>query len=401
MTDKADDSQGIKKQLNEIAQNWFLRGDSALFYGFCSHSLKENAEQTVPLRSGQMRIEYNPNLLLNNTHAENTDLLKNEVIRILMKHPYHRRPDPFEPDLALLASNLAIGAENPIPYGLPPNQSFEYYYYQLYKKAPEVIKTVAQALVLNSFSGNGNEAETNEEQQCKNQSEKNVYDSSLGGAGLWQEDALMEERINSLIDEMSSSNSWGSISGKIAESIKATLKIRIDYKKVLKNFRASVLSDKRKLTRLKPNRRTGFEYMGSKYDFTTKLLVAVDSSGSISDKSLNEFCSAINQIFKYGIKSIDLLFFDCELQGLPKEFNKAQKEFKVTGRGGTNFQAVFDYVAEHFYDGLIIFTDGYASPPTSKVSRSKIVWVCNTKDEWEKHNNWMSKTGRTCYMEEW
>lgn len=388
----------VENQLKEIAQDWFLLGDSALFYGFCSHSLKENKEQTVPLRSGQMRIEFNPELLEKNTREENKELLKKEIIRILMKHPYHRKPEPFIPDLALLASNLAIGAEDPATYDLPLNQSFEHYYYILLKKVPQDMQATAQALALKSLMDDNDDSPSEENEE---NNEEDDYKPELGGAGLWQEDPLMEERINQIIEEASSFNSWGSLSGNIAENIKTTLKVTIDYKKVLKNFRASVLCDKRKLTRLKPNRRTGFDYMGSKYDFTTKLLIAVDTSGSISNENLDEFFSAINRIFKYGIKSINLLYFDCELKGEPKEFKKAQKKYKVSGRGGTSFQPVFDYVAEYFYDGLIIFTDGYASPPTSKVSRSKIVWVCNTKDEWEKHNNWMSKTGRTCYMEEW
>ncbi len=37
---------------------------------------------------------------------------------------------------------------------------------------------------------------------------------------------------------------------------------------------------------MRPSRRFGFEQMGSHYDFTTRLLIAIDTSGS-SAESLN------------------------------------------------------------------------------------------------------------------
>ena len=359
--------------IRSIAQDWFLSGDAALFAAFCTHSLRRNDTQTVPLRCGQKVVEYNPALLAPLDHAEVKRLLKNEMLRILLKHPYHRRPNPFVPELAVHASNLAIGAADAEPAGYEKNMSFEQYYYLLLKRNP-----------LSSS-------------ETKNQS-----DGSDGAAGLWQEDELICEQINTLITDLinGGGKSWGTLSGSLKESICATLKIRIDYRKVLKNFRASVVCDRRRLTRLKPNRRTGFDYMGSTYDFTTKLLVAVDTSGSISSENLNEFLSAINRLFKYGIKEIEMIYFDCALHGEPQKFSKAQKEYKVTGRGGTSFQPVFDFINKRrYYDGVIIFTDGYAPEPVSQTNRSRVAWVCNTKQEWEKHHGWMQKTGRTCYLE--
>jgi len=54
----------------------------------------------------------------------------------------------------------------------------------------------------------------------------------------------------------------------------------IDYW-VLRLFRRSVLSERRRLTHMKPSRRYDFLYFGSRYEFATRLLVAVDISGSM------------------------------------------------------------------------------------------------------------------------
>ena len=82
-------------------------------------------------------------------------------------------------------------------------------------------------------------------------------------------------------------------------------------------------------------------------------------------------------------------------------FNKKQKIVPINGRGGTSFQVVFDYVANHQeYDGLIIFTDGYASiPKKSKNMKCKVVWVCNTKEGYNVNRSWMLNLGRCCLIE--
>ncbi|NEP84955.1 MAG: hypothetical protein F6K39_46750, partial [Okeania sp. SIO3B3] len=54
-------------------------------------------------------------------------------------------------------------------------------------------------------------------------------------------------------------------------------------------------------------------------------------------------------------------------------FRRAQREVPLTGRGGTNFSPVLAYLEEHRdYDGLIIYTDGYApcpAPPQNRGTR--------------------------------
>ena len=195
---------------------------------------------------------------------------------------------------------------------------------------------------------------------------------------------------------------WGSISGGMVEQIMASTQAKIDYRKALAGFRASVISSKRNLTRMRPSRRWGFEQMGNKYAFSTSLLIAVDTSGSISTEMLKHFFSVIVKFFKYGIEQIDVIQFDCVIQGECMSLKKAKKQnrFAVHGRGGTSFQPVFDYLHEHNrYDGLIILTDGYAEVPHKDFStRARILWVCESEDCYNQHKQWMSQLGRCCYM---
>ena len=178
---------------------------------------------------------------------------------------------------------------------------------------------------------------------------------------------------------------------------------RCDNKAVQMNifagFRASIISSKRKLTRMKPNRRTGFDNMGSVRRFDTKLLVAVDVSGSVSTKSLQYFYGVINSAFRYGFESIDVIQFDCGIKAV-HSLKNVVKDVAIVGRGGTSFQEPVDYAHENGYDGLIMLTDGYAPPPCIPEGfKTGILWVCENEECLEHHKSWMEKTGRTCVMQ--
>ena len=163
------------------------------------------------------------------------------------------------------------------------------------------------------------------------------------------------------------------------------MKIDVDYRRMLCFYRTSILSSKRHLTRMRPSRRYGFSAMGSRYDLKTNILVSVDVSGSISSRELAMFYSIINRFFKYGIERIDVLQFDCELQGMPVPFRKACREVSISGRGGTDFEPAVSFCADHReYDGLIIFTDGMAPIPPLKGIRTEILWVLNSYTNYRK-----------------
>jgi predicted metal-dependent peptidase len=218
---------------------------------------------------------------------------------------------------------------------------------------------------------------------------------------LWEEDAFMGQQITDIIH---STTQWGSLPGVMVELIQKAAEGKIDYSNALRAFRSSILSQKRHLTRMYPSRRFGFEQMGSRYEFTTRLLVAIDTSGSVGSEELGRYYRIITTFFKYGIQEIDVLMFDHEVQGMPIKLDEAKKnkqEFKVKGRGGTDFQAPVDYVKENpNYDGLIIITDGYApTPEVPPFLRTKLLWVIDNEPSYKQHYNALRKTGRVCLIE--
>ena len=408
----------IKTTLEKIVENLFLC-EPLMFATYCTHVLTINPKITVPIRSGKMRIEYNPVILEKMKFEEIKKCFETEIIRIILKHPYSRKPDPFNPRTAIMASDVTIHQEYAEKLAVPPKLSYEQYY--LLMRPEEIVQMESET---RKKSGKNEKNDASDNSSVSNQEDDDdssedsapspaddktlqnllaqAYDTEYGATGLWEENDMATEELNSLIKDYAArgEQSWGSLGGHLKDQILASLTAKIDYRKVLKNFRASILADKKHLTRFKPSRRFGFEYMGSKREFTTKLLLAIDTSGSISNKDLKNFYGVINKFFKYGIETIDVLNFDCELQGEPISFKKRQTSFNISGRGGTDFQPVFDYAKNHpEYDGVIIFTDGYADHPKKKPgTKAKFVWVLTSEDEYNEHKDWMKQTGKSCFL---
>ncbi|MDR1603245.1 MAG: VWA-like domain-containing protein [Gracilibacteraceae bacterium] len=365
-------------------------------------------------RCGRGRIEYNLADVQALSDLELETALKAEAIRIMFRHPY--RYPPRNASISYMASNITINELYTglnLPYKADDywsgwkykGQFFEFYYQALCELFnQESAGRNAQAGGDNAQAGGGNAQAGGGNAQAgggPSQSDENLSQATEK-TELWAADEYYEEKIKEQIRIILGNNKqWGTLSDQLISRLTADMKPVMNYKKVLSGFRASLLTGDRILTRFKPSRRYGNLAMGRRLEFTTNLLVGVDVSGSVTDKELREFFSAINVFFRYGIKNIDAQMFDSDLKGRPITMKKARKTVVVTGRGGTNFQPILNYFKENTktYDGLIIFTDGEAPAPQVDAGiRRHIVWICTNKSSYEAHKDWMIRRGRCCYI---
>ena len=364
-------------------ERWFIV-EPPLFQVLCIHEFVANTQMVCPLRCGKKRLEYNPDIVLEMSDAALEEALRAEAVRLLLKHPYERRPDGCSQRSAGLGSNLVIGdnyvhprfkIETPDEYKLQGGMNYEWYVRMLQKREDA-----------DAASGAGTSSSGSQQ----------YADRHRDLAELWEEDELAIQQINEVIN---TTKSWGSLAGNFAEMLQVSIKAKINWRNIFAGFRASIISSKRKLTRMRPNRRNGFESMGSVRQFDTKLLVAVDVSGSVSSESLSYFYGVINSAFRYGFESIDVMQFDHGVRAV-HSLKKVIKDVAVLGRGGTSFQEPIDYAHEHGYDGLVILTDGYApAPDIPDGFRTGVLWVCENEQCLEHHKKWMQKSGRTCVMQ--
>jgi len=358
----------MRARFDRIIERWFV-SEPALFVVICSHEIVPNDMIKCPVRSGCGRVEYNPDFVREMSDTALEEALKTEAIRILLKHPYERRPDGCSGESISVGSNLAVSdnypfarfkMKMPADYGFKPGLAYESY---------------SRLAEQNGIGSENRDANTDLSE-------------------LWDDDPMQVALINSIIDGI---KDWGSLAGGLAERVKAS-RAAIDWKKVLFGFRAQLISQERHLTRMRPSRRTGFENMGSVRRFTSRLLVALDVSGSISSEAISYFLGVVNSAFRYGITEIEVIQFETEVT-VSQTLRHALKESIAVGRGGTDFQAPIDYAAERDYDGLVILTDGFAPEPEIPAGfKTNILWVCESEDAYRLHADWMRRSGRVCTM---
>ena len=415
----------MKERITRILERWFIT-EPALFQVLCTHSIEENAAMPCPVRSGARKVEYNPDFLKEMGDLALEQALRTEAIRILLKHPYQRKPDACSQQAIAVGSNITIGdnykfgnlnIDHPENYDLPTGREYEWYSRRIQDMLPPGAggdgdsasgsngtqaqrgdSSSSSASKSNSGSGSGTSSSSGSGSEGDSRSDKLAAnaDKNTALSELWTEDELTVAMIDGIIEGC---KDWGTLAGNFAEKLKASAKAKINWRNVLSGFRASILSTHRKLTRMRPNRRTGFENMGSIRRFNTKLLVAVDVSGSISSQDLSYFFGVINSAFRYGFTAVDVIQFDAGLQ-VVQTLKKVMQDVTVLGRGGTSFQEPIDYAHENGYDGLVILTDGYAPEPVIPDNmRCKLVWVCNDRSSYEDSHRWMEKSGRVCIME--
>ena len=411
-----------ERRINKIIKDWFIK-EPLLFSAVTTHHTVLNDSLSVPMRTGNLCIEYSNVLTENLSEDELSDLLKIEVYRILLKHPYTRQPHKANPTALLLASDIVISK-----YFVPLSKietagvvflkslawKFSTLDYPLGKKwaDTEELKFFQRNLQIDRVTGL---LKTIDDLTFEEWYKKIIFlirETSAGGgefAGegalfdydlsaitesseLWKEDENAAAQINDKIKKIEIQEGWGETGGNLQRELQGDVDFSFDYRRALSHFRANIVSAERHLTRMKPSRRYGFKAMGSRYERKADILIAVDVSGSITDESFNRFYHAIkNFFFLKIIEKIDLIFFDVNLKNTkPVKFTSKLNLQEITGRGGTNFQVPIDYFLENRskYDGMIIFTDGEGAAPKIDVSAA-VLWILDSRLAYEKSRWWI------------
>ena len=187
---------------------------------------------------------------------------------------------------------------------------------------------------------------------------------------------LIEKQTGHILNELADQvkKSRGTIPGEfqsILDKINHTEPPKFDWKGFLRRFSGASVKVYTKKSRRKLSKRYE-ENPGLKIKQKKHVLVAVDTSGSVSNDELIEFFQEINHIHKTGT-DITVVQADTHIRDISPFDPK--KEIKLHGRGGTSFDPVVEYYSEnvHKYTCLIYLTDGEA--PAPEYSRGRMLWV--------------------------
>jgi predicted metal-dependent peptidase len=165
----------------------------------------------------------------------------------------------------------------------------------------------------------------------------------------------------------------GEIEGVII--IEEIVKPKFDWRSYVRRFSGTSTKVFTKKIRRKENRRYD-ENPGLKIKMKQHMLLAIDTSGSVSDTELTEFMNEIHHIYKAGV---DITIVQCDTSINSIEEYKGKNELNVKGRGGTEFDPVLDYynANQKKYTSLVYFTDGECY--TSVKPKGRILWVLSER----------------------
>lgn len=208
---------------------------------------------------------------------------------------------------------------------------------------------------------------------------------SFDDHSIWPSDidSSEQEMIERQIDEMlmfaaeETEKGCGSIPSELQqriEKLRKKAKPAADWKRYFRHhmgneFTEGIRKSKKRLSRRFP------DAPGNRHQRKSRILVAIDTSGSICMPEYNEFFGQIKTL--YPIATFHVLECDTHI-AYEYEFTGKQNE-TVHGGGGTDFQPVIDYFNQHRkeYDSLVYFTDGYA--PVPKGLMRNVLWVISSR----------------------
>ncbi|MEO1652508.1 MAG: VWA-like domain-containing protein [Bacteroidota bacterium] len=151
----------------------------------------------------------------------------------------------------------------------------------------------------------------------------------------------------------------------------SSLNPSVNWRRVLRIFSNSSSRTRIRNTLKRPSKRYGSN-PGIKVRKKQKLLVAIDSSGSIKTEELQDFFNEVYHIWQQGA---EIQIVECDVKIHQSYTYKGQNPSLVLGGGGTSFEAPIEYANLHFRpDALIYLTDGYGPKP-GILSNCPILWL--------------------------
>ncbi len=320
-----------------------------------------------PHKGTNLALFYSPEFVKSLTSKQLRSVLQHEALHVLLHHIFRAQHYGYNHKVYNIAADLAINCNIeglpewvyfPEKLGFEEYQSADWYYDKIKEQAKANGKTLQD--LIDAMDGD-------------------LLDDHSG----WEEadDEVLKEKIKGINEKAikaQQERNWGSIPGQLAEAIVAANRPTIDWKRELRYFVNRLVQRGRIATRSRPNRRYGYKQAGTKRNYTSKILVAMDTSGSISNQDMNDFLGEINGMFN--LVRCDVVCFDTQVYGNPKPYTKKLENFEVEGRGGTAFEPVFALAEEKGYDGMVIFTDGFAVFPP-KPMRTRVLWALTKSGE--------------------
>ena len=176
----------------------------------------------------------------------------------------------------------------------------------------------------------------------------------------------------------------GKVGGTLDRCFTDLMSAKVDWREALREFISSTCAGKDDSTWRKPNRRwlQNDLYLPSTISETMgRIVVAVDTSGSIDNVAVNRFLSEVVGIMNnVNPEIVDLLYWDGEVAGHEVygqgEGDKLMASTKPKGGGGTSPSCITKYLKKQNIvpECVVVLTDGYVGSDWGGTWSSPVLW---------------------------
>lgn len=229
----------------------------------------------------------------------------------------------------------------------------------------------------------------NDKQKFQQMMESIGAGQKVGDHSMWPSLSKEEaEVVDQAMDELAAFaaeetvKSRGSIPAEMVgriEQIKKKPKPVCDWKRYIRRYIGNEFTEEIRKSKKRESRRFP-DAAGNRFKRKSHIMVAIDTSGSVSMPELIEFFGQIRTLRDRATFRV----VECDAR-IQFEYDYKYKEnTKLHGGGGTDFKPVIDkFISERSkYDALVYFTDGEAPIPAN--TPKDTLWVISSKGDHNK-----------------
>lgn len=344
---------------------------SLAFFNYLSYNLGlKESDKDIAIHTDGYNIFVNPEKFLNLDFQTQQYWYMHELFHIALMHTQRRHtrdPELWNTACDLTINNLFYDLHFPIPSTAPRNPEYAQLsteeIYELLEKdkrennqPPPPVPQDLQGNNNNGGEGNG--------------------DGSNSQSNAQQELALQEALSQAKAAMALSGQNPSNLPADLQKLFEALEKPKLPWKIILQRWLNARNNGRYDFTR--PHRRYPFYMPSRRLEGMERLDFVIDTSGSISTREFEAFCSEIQGILdQFKPKALGMSQFDDHFRGtqlITKYTNIKNLQFR--GGGGTCIKDTLEELEKTNSRALIIFTDGYIFDLDSCTEPSKpVVWI--------------------------
>ena len=345
---------------------------SLSFFNYLSYNLGLiKSDRDIAIHTDGYNIFVNPDKFLNLDFQNQQYWYMHELFHIALMHTqrkHTRNPELWNVACDITINNLLYNYRFPIPKDAPRKPEYE------------DLSTEEIYELLEKDQRDNNQPPPPVPQDL--QGNESNSDSEGQGNSSGQQDKAYQELA--LQEAMSQARAATALSGQNASNLPAELqklfdeleKPKLPWKIILQRWLNARNNGRYDFTR--PHRRYPFYMPSRRLEGMERLDFVIDTSGSISQKEFEAFCSEIQGILdQFKPKELGMSQFDDHFRGtqiISKYTNIKNLEFR--GGGGTCISDTLEALEKTNSKALIIFTDGYIFDLDRCTEPSKpVVWI--------------------------